>query len=99
MKLGLRRLKQYTRAEEFSMRVPGLRTFISFYNDRATKLTFIIMGSFRGCPQFMNSSEKLETRRETRPLRLALVGMSGTGKTFWTRQIAEVGVPAVSCDD
>ena len=42
-----------------------------------------------------NSEEKL--RRQ--PLRLALIGMSGAGKTFWTRQIAETGVPAISCDD
>jgi hypothetical protein len=33
------------------------------------------------------------------PLRLALIGMSGAGKTFWTRRIAESGVPAISCDD
>src|SRR5215467_3656614 len=33
------------------------------------------------------------------PLRLALVGMSGAGKSFWTRQIAATGVPAISCDD
>lgn len=32
-------------------------------------------------------------------LRLALVGMSGTGKTFWTRRLAQAGYPAVSCDD
>ena len=32
-------------------------------------------------------------------LRLALVGMSGTGKTFWTRRLAAAGYPAVSCDD
>ena len=36
---------------------------------------------------------------ESQPLRLALVGMSGAGKTFWTRRIAEAGVPTVSCDD
>jgi len=42
-----------------------------------------------------HSGEKLESR----PLRLALVGMSGAGKTFWTRRIAEAGVPTVSCDD
>src|SRR5262252_399217 len=42
-----------------------------------------------------HSGEKLESE----PLRLALVGMSGAGKTFWTRRIAESGVPAVSCDD
>jgi shikimate kinase len=33
------------------------------------------------------------------PLRLALVGMSGSGKTFWTKKIAETGVAAISCDD
>lgn len=32
-------------------------------------------------------------------LRLALVGMSGTGKTFWTRRLAGEGFPAISCDD
>jgi len=32
-------------------------------------------------------------------LRLALVGMSGTGKTFWAKKLAESGVPAISCDD
>ncbi len=34
-----------------------------------------------------------------RPLRLALIGMSGAGKTFWTKKLAESGVPAISCDD
>jgi len=33
------------------------------------------------------------------PLRLAIVGMSGAGKTFWTKKLAEQGEPAVSCDD
>jgi shikimate kinase len=33
------------------------------------------------------------------PLRIALIGMSGTGKTFWTKKLAEIGVPAISCDD
>jgi len=32
-------------------------------------------------------------------LRLALIGMSGAGKTFWARRIAETGVMAISCDD
>jgi len=41
-----------------------------------------------------NSDEKL-----CKPLRIALIGMSGAGKTLWTRRIAESGVPAVSCDD
>jgi len=33
------------------------------------------------------------------PLRLAFIGMSGSGKTFWTRKLAEAGYPALSCDD
>lgn len=33
------------------------------------------------------------------PLRLALVGMSGAGKTFWTRKLATEGWTAISCDD
>jgi hypothetical protein len=33
------------------------------------------------------------------PLRIALIGMSGAGKTFWSRRIAESGMPAISCDD
>ena len=36
---------------------------------------------------------------EERPLRLALIGMSGAGKTFWTKKLAASGYPAVSCDD
>jgi len=39
-----------------------------------------------------------ETNKE-KPLRLALIGMSGAGKTFWTKKLAESGVPAISCDD
>jgi hypothetical protein len=39
-----------------------------------------------------------ETNRE-KPLRLALIGMSGAGKTFWTKKLAEKGAPAVFCDD
>jgi shikimate kinase len=39
-----------------------------------------------------------ETHGE-KPLRLALVGMSGAGKTFWTKKLAEFGLPAFSCDD
>jgi shikimate kinase len=34
-----------------------------------------------------------------KPLRLAFIGMSGAGKTFWTKRLAESGVPAISCDD
>jgi hypothetical protein len=32
-------------------------------------------------------------------LRLALVGMSGTGKTFWAKKLEAIGYPAISCDD
>jgi shikimate kinase len=39
-----------------------------------------------------------ETNRE-RPLRLALIGMSGAGKTFWTKKLAASECPAISCDD
>ncbi len=39
-----------------------------------------------------------EMNRE-KPLRLALVGMSGAGKTFWTKRLAASGYLAVSCDD
>ncbi|HEV2195715.1 MAG TPA: hypothetical protein VGR55_09035 [Candidatus Acidoferrum sp.] len=40
--------------------------------------------------------------RETtigKPMRLALIGMSGSGKTFWTKKLAEKGAPAIFCDD
>lgn len=33
------------------------------------------------------------------PLRLALVGMSGAGKTFWAKRLAESGHASFSCDD
>lgn len=33
------------------------------------------------------------------PLRVALVGMSGVGKTFWTRRLAATGRPTICCDD
>jgi shikimate kinase len=33
------------------------------------------------------------------PLRIALVGMSGAGKTFWTKRLAASGHPHVGCDD
>ena len=32
-------------------------------------------------------------------MRLALIGMSGSGKTFWTKRLAEKGTPAIFCDD
>src|SRR5260370_15636116 len=40
----------------------------------------------------------VETHRE-KPLRLALIGMSGAGKTFWTKKLTAAGYPGVSCDD
>ena len=33
------------------------------------------------------------------PPRLALIGMSGAGKTFWARKLAAAGWAAISCDD
>lgn len=33
------------------------------------------------------------------PLRLALIGMSGAGKTYWTKHLASANFPAISCDD
>jgi len=34
-----------------------------------------------------------------RPLRLALIGMSGAGKSHWTKNLAAHGCPTVCCDD
>jgi shikimate kinase len=39
-----------------------------------------------------------ESNRE-KPLRLALIGMSGAGKTFWTKKLAASQCPAICCDD
>ena len=39
-----------------------------------------------------------EMNRE-KPLRLALIGMSGVGKTFWTKKLAASQCPSISCDD
>jgi shikimate kinase len=33
------------------------------------------------------------------PLRIAFVGMSGAGKTFWTKRLAASGRSSISCDD
>jgi dephospho-CoA kinase len=37
--------------------------------------------------------------RISSPLRLALIGMSGAGKTFWAKRLAERGYPSLSSDD
>ncbi len=34
----------------------------------------------------------------SKPLRVALIGMSGSGKTFWANRLAEAALPTVSCD-
>ena len=34
-----------------------------------------------------------------RPLRLALIGMSGSGKSHWAKNLAALGCPTVCCDD
>jgi shikimate kinase len=39
-----------------------------------------------------------ESNKE-KPLRIALIGMSGAGKSFWAKKLAESGHPAISCDD
>ena len=39
------------------------------------------------------------TMRLTEPLRLAFIGMSGSGKTFWTRKLAAAGHATVCCDE
>jgi hypothetical protein len=48
---------------------------------------------------FMTNFAKNTANASAKPLRLALIGMSGAGKTFWARRIAETGVTAISCDD
>lgn len=99
--MWIRGLTQYTREADFSKRVRSrVVRPISISNGSVGKPTFIIMGSFEDRRPFMSiPEEKFAGRREARPLRLALIGMSGAGKTFWTRRIAETAVPAISCDD
>jgi shikimate kinase len=38
-------------------------------------------------------------RRSEQPLRIALIGMSGAGKSHWTKNLAAGGHPVVCCDD
>ena|SRR5271169_1927699 len=37
--------------------------------------------------------------RSNKPLRLALIGMSGAGKSHWAKNLAALGCPTVCCDD
>jgi shikimate kinase len=46
-----------------------------------------------------NTLQNSGTASAKPPLRIALIGMSGAGKTFWSRCIAGSGIPAISCDD
>src|SRR6516164_329042 len=39
------------------------------------------------------------TANSEQPLRLALIGMSGAGKSHWAKNLAAHGCPAVCCDD
>jgi hypothetical protein len=34
-----------------------------------------------------------------KPLRLALIGMSGSGKSHWAKNLAAMGCPTICCDD
>jgi len=52
-----------------------------------------------GYQAIVGSSHMTAETNKEKPLRLALIGMSGAGKTFWTKKLAESGVPAISCDD
>jgi shikimate kinase len=43
--------------------------------------------------------DKFMVSQSSPPLRIALIGMSGAGKTFWAKQLAANGRPSISCDD
>jgi shikimate kinase len=55
--------------------------------------------SRRGYHAIVGNSLMPPEARVEKPLRIALIGMSGAGKTFWTKRLAESGIPAISCDD
>lgn len=58
------------------------------------------MDTSRASPRiFMTNLATNTLNAPAKPLRLALIGMSGAGKTFWMRCIAATGVRAISCDD
>ena len=47
----------------------------------------------------MANFSKNSLNAPAKPLRLALIGMSGAGKTFWARCLAQSGSRTISCDD
>src|SRR5580704_8590051 len=51
------------------------------------------------CHAIVRNSLMAEETHRDKPLRLALIGMSGSGKTFWTKRLGETGRPSISCDD
>src|SRR5438309_5570848 len=53
----------------------------------------------RGYHAIVGSSPMTVDSNREKPLRLALIGMSGAGKTFWTKKLAAAECPSVSCDD
>ena len=58
------------------------------------------MDTSRASPRILMTNFATNTlNAPAKPLRLALIGMSGAGKTFWTRCLAGTGVRAISCDD
>src|SRR5882724_5268257 len=58
------------------------------------------MASLRPRRHSMSNTSQNSGTAFTKPaLRIALIGMSGAGKTFWSRCIAESGISAISCDD
>jgi shikimate kinase len=52
----------------------------------------------RRSPRYRTETS-LMTSSLASPLRLAFIGMSGAGKTFWTKKLAAGGRSSLSCDD
>ena len=73
---------------------------ISISNTYSFKSPIIIMDTSRAPRIFMTNFRMDADKAAAKPpLRIALIGMSGAGKTFWSRLLAEAGTPAISCDD
>jgi hypothetical protein len=51
-----------------------------------------------GTPRYRTKTVLMANQLSS-PLRIALVGMSGAGKTFWTKRLSAAGPPSISCDD